>query len=442
LLTRPPELQPALAEAGQSPERLAQRRNLLQLVELRWLAAAGQLLTIVLVHFVLDVRLPLPEMLSVLALLLLFNAASWLRARLALPVANAELLAGLLVDVAALTGQLYYSGGVTNPFIFLFLLQVAVASVLLRPAFVWAVVIAAGLAFMALTQWHRPLALPGFATALSPDYLGGLLVCFALDASLLVIFIGRISRNLRQRDAALANLRQRAAEEEHIVRMGLLASGAAHELGTPLATLSVIVGDWARMAPFAGEPELREDLEEMQRQIARCKAIVAGILSSAGETRGDAPRETTLHAFLDGLVEEWKRTRGAELAYERAGMDLPIISDTALKQMVGNVLDNALEAAPGQPLGFRAAWDDDTLTRGVRDRGPGFPADMLEHLGTPYRSSKGAPGRGLGLFLAVNVARTLGGRIAAHNVPGGAEVTITLPLDALMPQGNPHDGRR
>jgi len=439
LPTQPSTFPQAAAEAA--PERLAHRRNLLQLVELRWLAVAGQLLTILLVQLLLRVQLPLREMLTLLGVLALFNVASWLRARLALPVANAELFAGLLVDVAALTGQLYYSGGITNPFIFLFLLQVAVASVLLRRRYVWGLVLATTGAFVALTTWHRPLPLGGFAeAALSSDYAGGLLVCFVLCAALLVIFIGRISRNLRQRDEALAKLRQRAAEEEHIVRMGLLASGAAHELGTPLATLSVILGDWSRMAPFAAEPELREEIEEMQRQIARCKAIVAGILSSAGETRGDAPSETTLNAFLDDLVEEWKRTRGLGLDYRREGLDLPIISDTALSQMIGNVLDNAVEAAPGQPLRLLASWDDDTLTLHVRDRGPGFPPDMLEHLGTPYRSSKGG-GRGLGLFLAVNVARTLGGQIAAHNVPGGAEVTITLPLAALVPEGEPDDGR-
>ena len=432
-----------LHEAGKAPERLAHRRNLLQLVELRWLAAAGQLLTIVSVYSLLDVQLPLREMFTLLALLGLFNAASWLRTRLALPVTNAELFAGLLVDVAVLTGQLYFSGGITNPFVFLFLLQVAVASVLLRARYAWALVLVTACALVALTNWHRPLPLGSLAqAALSTDYLGGLLICFVLCASLLVIFIGRISRNLRARDASLAQLRQRAAEEEHIVRMGLLASGAAHELGTPLATLAVILGDWSRMAPFAGEPELREEIEEMQRQIGRCKTIVAGILSSAGETRGDAPVETTLHAFLDRLVAEWQRTRpNARLDYQRDGEDLPIVSDTALQQMVGNILDNAMEAAPGAPLRLDAHWDEETLTLCVQDRGPGFPDAMLDRLGTPYQSSKGTPGRGLGLFLSVNVARTLGGQVTAHNVPGGAEVVITLPLAALLAEDKDEDGR-
>jgi two-component system, sensor histidine kinase RegB len=282
------------------------------------------------------------------------------------------------------------------------------------------------------------------APVLSADYIGGLLLCFVLDAALLVIFIGRISANLRQRDESLAKLRQRAAEEEHIVRMGLLASGAAHELGTPLATLSVILGDWARMAPFAGEPELREEIEEMQRQIERCKAIVSGILTSAGETRADAPVEMTLHDFLDAVVAEWQRTRGvANLVYRREGVpDVPIISDTALRQMIDNVLDNALEAAPGGALRLAAGCDDGSLTLRVQDQGPGFPPQILERFGTPYQTSKAKPGRGLGLFLAVNVARTLGGAIEAHNLPaGGAEVLITLPLAALAPEGHADHGR-
>lgn len=429
---------PPLGEVAKAPERLAGRKNLMQLIQLRWLAAAGQLVTILMVQLALSVPLPLQGMLTLVAVLILFNVASWLRSRLALPVSNAELFAGLLVDVALLSGQLYYAGGITNPFIYLYLLQVAVGSVLLRPVYTWAMVGATSLCFLALTQWHRPLFLPDMASmVLSPHYIGGLLICFLINAALLVIFISRIGQNLRQRDARLADLRQRAAEEEHIVRMGLLASGAAHELGTPLATLSVILGDWARMAPFAAEPELREEIEQMQQQVHRCKTILSGILLSAGEVRGEAPVETTLHAFLDHLVEQWRRTRPVKaFQYHREGLvDLPIIGDTALEQMVGNVLDNALEAGPQGMLRLVALCDDDTLTLRVQDEGPGFAQQMLARFGTPYQSSKGRPGSGLGLFLSVNVARTLGGRIEAHNRPGGgAEVIITLPLAALTPE--------
>jgi two-component system sensor histidine kinase RegB len=427
-------------EASQAPDRLAGRNNLLQLIQIRWLAVAGQLVTILFVHAVIGITLPLAEMLSLLGGLSVFNALCWLRSRAApraVGVSDTELMAGLLVDVAVLSGQLFYSGGVTNPFIFLYLLQVAVASVMLRPRHTWTVAGLTSLCFAALTQWHRPLELPALQRdALSTPYVIGLLLCFLINAALLVIFIVRIERNLRQRDARLAALRQRAVEEEHIVRMGLLASGAAHELGTPLATLDVILGDWKRMAPFAGEPELREEIEEMQIQVQRCKSIVSGILLSAGEARGETPMPTTLHAFLDDLVEHWRNTRDAGgLDYDRSTLpDLPVISDVALRQMIDNVLDNALEAAPHAVPRLVARCNDGELVLWISDAGPGFAAGMLERFGKPYESSKGRPGGGLGLFLSVNVVRSLGGRITARNRPeGGAEVKIRMPLAALAP---------
>lgn len=428
-----------------APERRAGRANLRQLIELRWLAVAGQLATVLVVHTGLSIALPWAEMLSLLGVLVAFNLFSIWRSRLAQPVSQIEMCVALLVDVGVLTGQLYLAGGSDNPFIYLYLLQVAVASVLLRPAYLMAIVLSTLTGFVALTQWHRPLLLDATSpTTLSPNYLGGLLLCFLLNVGLLSVFIVRINRNLRQRDAELAELRQRAAEEVHIVRMGLLASGAAHELGTPLATLSVILGDWAHMAPFAAEPELRDEIEEMQRQILRCKAIVTGILMSAGEMRGEAPGLTRLQDFVDRLAAGWHAAHPqAELALRCDALpEVEIISDSALQQVIANLLDNAAEAAPGAALTLVAACpDEDTLSLSVLDDGPGFSPEMLERFGNPYQSSKGQPGRGMGLFLSVNVARTLGGRLQARNREGGgAEVVLTLPLVSLLPRQSRSNG--
>jgi two-component system sensor histidine kinase RegB len=418
-------------------------KNMQQLIQLRWIAVVGQIATIAVVHFGFDIRLPLDRMLAALAFLVAFNIASLLRWRGRQEVTDRELFIALLVDVGTLTVQLYLSGGATNPFIFLYLLQVSLGAVLLRPGYTRTMVAVTAACFTFLTLVHQPLAVPlDHGRGLASAYIQGLLICFALNAALLAIFITRISRNLRARDAHLADLRQRAAEEEHIVRMGLLASGAAHELGTPLATLSVILGDWHRMRPFTQEPELLQEVEEMQAQVARCKTIVSGILLSAGESRGESPVHCTVVAFLDDLVAEWRATRSASaLAYSNVfGDDLPIVSDSALKQMIYNVLDNALEASP-RWVGLEAARDGDLLVLTVSDAGPGFAPQMLAQLGKPYQSSKGSPGRGLGLFLVVNVARTLGGSVSAHNRPeGGAAVTLRLPLAAIELEEVESDG--
>ena len=436
---------PGGAAPAASDPAAAGLRNMQQLIQLRWIAVVGQIATIAAVHFGFAIRLRLDAMLTVLACLAGFNIVSLLRWRPGREVRNGELFVALLVDVGALTAQLYLSGGATNPFIFLYLLQVILAAVLLESWSSWTLVGVTTACFAGVALLAAPLALPvDHDEGLASPYVQGMLICFLLNAALVAVFIKRINRNLRARDARLADLRQRAAEEEHIVRMGLLASGAAHELGTPLATLSVILGDWRRMPAFKASPELLQEISEMQTQLQRCKSIVSGILLSAGEARGEATARTTIGAFLDDLVGEWRRTRAcASFAFDNrfGDDDLPMVSDSALKQMIFNVLDNAVEASP-RWVRFEAARAGDALNLEVSDAGPGFAPEMLAHFGKPYRSTKGRPGGGLGLFLVVNVARTLGGAVSAHNLAeGGACVQLRLPLASItLDEDHDHDG--
>ena len=426
--------------AAASGDDAAGLQNMLQLIQLRWIAVVGQIFTIVFVQLVLDIKLPLWPMSAVVSCLVALNLISLYRRHTHHGGGNGELLCGLLLDVAALTALLYLSGGATNPFVFLYPLQVTLGAVLLEAWSTRVLVAMTSLCFAGLTQFYVPLKLPpGSEGDLFGLHIMGMLVCFVLDAGLLVVFMSRINRNLRARDARLADLRQRAAEEAHIVRMGLLASGAAHELGTPLATLSVILGDWENMALFWQDPERLQELGEMQAEVQRCKAIVTGILLSAGEARGESPVITTLSAFVDGLVRDWRAKRGtAELEYDKQfSDDLPIVSDSALKQIIHNVLDNAQEASP-EWIGLSVSHDGETLVLTVVDEGPGFAPEMLAQFGKPYQSSKGRPGGGLGLFLVVNVVRKLGGRVTAENSEdGGAVVSLHLPLAALS-IGDPH----
>lgn len=415
-------------------EDTTNRKNMLLLIQLRWIAAVGQIVTIAVARWGLGIELPLAQMAVVLAALVALNLGShlWLRKRT--EVRNRALLIALMFDVAALTAQLYFSGGATNPFTGLYLLQVVLGAVLLDARSAWAIVVIAAGCFLALMKLNLPLVLThdlwggGFSL-----YMTGTLVCFALEAALLVFFTTRIARNLRSRDARLAELKQQAAEEDHIVRMGLLASGAAHELGTPLASVSVILSDWRRMPEIRANPEMAEEIEEMQAAVRRCKSIVTGILMSSGEARGDSPIVTTVEDFLNEIVNEWRAGRSAaKLHYVNAfGSNLPIVSDSTLKQVVFNLLDNAFEASP-QWIELTAGHEGDTLVLRVLDAGPGFAPEMLARLGKPYQSTKGRLGGGLGLFLVVNVVRKLGGSVTAENRPeGGASVTLNLPLQTL-----------
>jgi two-component system sensor histidine kinase RegB len=414
------------------PGEDAATANMRQLIQLRWLAAAGQLATIVVVHWRFGVPLPLLPMVGVVALLAAVNL--WSLGRLgARPVTNLALFGALVFDVAALTAQLAMSGGATNPFSAIFLLQVVLGAILLSPWSAWAL---AGLAigcFGLLTEVYRPLAFPpGLEARVGSLLTLGDWLDFALIASLLVLFIGRIGGIIRARDAYLAELRQRAAEEDGIVRMGLLASGAAHELGTPLAQMSVILGDWRRDPRVRADPGFAEEIGDMEAALERCKTIVTGVLQSAGEPRGLAPEPIGARAFLQGVADDWRALHEAEPLFLDLALDEEeaIIADPALRQAVWNLLENAREASPGQIT--LAAWrEDGALKIMVADRGAGFAPGVIAKLGKPVRSRKGA-GHGVGLFLVGNVVRKLDGRMdVANGQRDGAQVTLTLPLAAI-----------
>ena len=440
----------SFAEAHRHPSLLtslgatAGQRNALLLIQLRWLAVFGQAFTIVFSTLMFDLRLPLGPMFAVIGALVLLNLVGMMRPRRGGEVRHADLFGGLLFDMTALTTLLYFSGGASNPFAFLYLLQVMLGATLLESWATWVLVAFSSIAFATLTRVYVPLDLqatdPGRLFEL---HVLGMLVCFVLVVVLLVLFFRRIDANLRRRDQRLADLRQQAAEQDHIVRMGLLASGAAHELGTPLATLSVLVGDWRHLPELRAQPERLQELDEMEAALQRCTNIVSGVLRSAGEARGEGTVLTTLARLFDTLAQEWRGLHPAtalDYSIEQpldtaAFARLPIVSDVALRQVLFNVLENARDVSP-EWIGLSVACAEGQLRVAVRDRGPGFSPDMLAHFGKPYHSSKGRPGGGLGLFLVVNVLRKLGGHAEARNMPGGgATVTLTLPITALAIEG-------
>ncbi len=420
-------------------QRLTERQNMQLLIQLRWIAVVGQVVTISLVHYGFQIALPLLPMALVLVALVATNLAYiyWSQG-LHRPVTSRSVFYALLADVLALTIQLYLSGGASNPFIYLYLLQGILSAVLLPAHYTWCVVAASFVGVLGLTLFHQPLHVQFVSQEGLPSlYVVGVLISFALTSILTIVFLTRIVENTRRRDKRISNMRQRASEEEHIVRLGLLATGAAHELGTPMATMSVILGDWQHMPALMQDEDLREDLQEMQRQLLRCKSIVSGVLLSAGETRAEGTESTTFASFVQGVVSHWQTHNSLQhFALHQQGVkDFAMLSDTALQQMICNLLDNALEASPDW-VELTLSSDHDQIRIQVRDHGPGFDAAVLQQLGQCHVSTKQErPGRGLGLFLVTNVARALGGRVHAGNLPaqqgGGALVEVSLPQSAL-----------
>lgn len=415
-------------------EQQTNRKNLLQLVHLRAIAIWGQFATIFTVHYGMDIALPLEKMFLVLAFLLGLNIVSWQRYKYQKNIRATELFVELLLDAAALTVQLYLSGGASNPFVSLFLLQVIIGAVLLRPVFAWGMAGVTFVCYLTLTLYAHDLpAMHGHhhTHTFFNLHIQGMLVSYTLAACLLVFFLTRINANLRERDTLLADIKQQSMEEEHVLRLGLLAAGAAHELGTPLTTLSVILKDWQSLSLPEDRSILDEDIKVMQREIDRCKGIVSGILLSSGHMRGEAAEVSSLNSFVRETVAQWQTARQpAALDYHGMLPETPIVADKVIHQILFNVFDNAYDASPDW-VSIDAYLRDSMLVIRVEDRGKGFTPDSLASFGKPYASSKDGHGRGLGLFLVVNTLRKLGGQAAPENTDQGGCVTLSIPLQAI-----------
>lgn len=411
-----------------SIEQNTNQKHLRQLINLRYLAMAGQMVTILVVFYGMGMPLPIMPMLGVIGFLGALNLASWGALRWHLSVHSLFLFLCMICDVGALAFQVHLSGGPANPFISLFLLQVILGTLLLPTSYAWILMI------LTLCSYTALLYIPVLHAALPPPpvlYTLGAWITYALTAILSVWFLTRIIRNLKERDYSYARLQQRQAEEDHIVRIGLLASGAAHELGTPLSTLSVILNDWNDPDLPLSEDQRRSDIAIMQAELQRCKKIVSDILISAGEVRGEGAEPMPLQMFMDEVVKKWCSVHpDTTLHYGfHPSTEIMIASDKILEQMLFSIFENAYDVSPGW-IGVDVDISADTLQIKVTDHGPGFAPEVMGQFGKPYNSTKGQ-GHGMGLYLTSNILRQLSGHFAVRNLDKGAEVMISIPLSSI-----------
>lgn len=381
--------------------------------------------------FGLGMPLPLAPIAAVMAAYILFNMLTLWRLRSRPSESAGGFLLQLTLDVAALAALLYFSGGSTNPFVSLFLLHLVIAATTLPRRHAWVIAAVTLACYTLLMRFYMPLphthAMHGSDFSL---HVLGMWFSFLLAVGLIMFFVVAMADQLRQRDRKLAEIREKALRDEHVVALGTLAAGAVHELATPLSTMAVLAGELAH--DYAGNRELTERLGILRSQVERCKATLAQMNASAGHAAGGGDK-VALDAYLNATLAQWQSLNpGAELHAEWQGDEpVPMISvDETLTQAIVSLLNNAAEVSP-DAIEVEAKWSGHELKLAVQDRGPGLSEEQLAGIGRPFFTTK-AEGLGLGLFLTQAVAQRLGGELRLGNRDGGgARVAITLPLAKL-----------
>ncbi len=435
--------------AAPLPDGAATLGSLRRMVTVRWWVLAFAAALVLAVPALLPIRLPVAVLLALVLVAVAWNAVWWRRLRHAATATPAEIFIQLCFDLLLLAALLFFSGGATNPLVSLLLPPVVVAALTLPARQVGAVGALAIAAYSLLMHSFLPLPLddPAHGAHL---HLVGMWLTFVVSVVLVGGFILRMTATLRERDAELAAIREQALRDERVLALGALAAGAAHELGTPLATMAVLAGE-LRADPRLGA-DAQADLDLLRGQIAHCKKIISGLAERAGVERLERAARLRCDDWLESLHARWRDRRGAaDSVFEKVGSGVtahagtppdmgtaPVIAvEPTLEQGITNLLDNAQRA--GGPVTLRVAWDAAQLVIEVADRGPGFPAAVLQQGGQqPFAAH--AAGSGIGLLLTRAAIERLGGRLALSNRPkgdsdaGGATgglARITLPLTGL-----------
>jgi two-component system sensor histidine kinase RegB len=423
------------------------------LLTLRWVAVGGQAAAVLLARHAFGFDLPLDACFVALAAPIVVNLAAWNLFAPSKRLGEREAMLSLLFDLAQVSLLLGLTGGLTNPFAVLILAPVTIAASVLSLRSTVILASAAMAATTLLLVFHSPLAFIDGGVLRPPDlYLLGLWLAITIGIVFMALYTRRIGMESARMADALSAAQLALSREQRLTAIGALAAAAAHELGTPLATIKLISGELAH--DLKDQPEYAEDLALLRSQADRCREILRD-LSDGG--RDDAHVRS---APIVAVVEEAARphkTRGKSLKIRINGEDAALVGDAqpsirrrpevihGLRNLVQNAVDFASET-----VWVDVVEREGALRISVGDDGPGFRGDVLDFLGDPYVTTRGRSrgrgrdgsyqGMGLGLFIAKTLLERTGARIVFANGPGaradidgptGAIVSAIWPRDAL-----------
>ena len=419
--------------------QLSRRLRLNTLIRLRWLAVVGQCAAVVVVAYVLGFPVPVGVCFALIA------CSAWLNLLLAFryPATHrlrpAEALGILLFDTLQLAGLLFMTGGMTNPFAVLMTVPVVVSATSLPLRLTMGLGIVAIGAATLLVFFHLPLPwYPGTELPIPFIYKAGLWIAVVSTIAFTAVYAWRVAEEARQLANALTATELVLQREQHLSALDGLAAAAAHELGTPLATIALVAREMERA--LGKESKFHEDVTLLRSQSERCRQILQRLtsLSSSGE-------EHLARMPLSSLIEEVvapHRDFGIAIKLEnteRKGPEPIARRNAGVIYGLGNLIENAVDFAR-EEVTVRWGWNDGEVHLQVIDDGPGFQAEILDRIGEPYMTtrpggSENGGGLGLGLFIAKTLLERSGAALSFRNSSGpgeGAAVEIAWTRDMFL----------
>jgi two-component system sensor histidine kinase RegB len=359
-------------------------------------------------------------------------------------IPDAAIVAVMAFDCSVLTAMLVLAGGYANPFSMIYVVNVALSAVMLRPLWAWGLLVASLAAFGTLFLFggeHVP-GLPNVdAGTVLNLHMRGMWVALAVSAALIVYIVQRVTRELEELEVELAAERSLGERRDRVASLATLAAGAAHELSTPLSTIAVVAKELQRSLSDTVPDDVRQDLQLVREQVARCREILDRMAANAGENAGEALAPIEARVWAEAALEGFPRRDRVDLESSPEASSARIVGPPrALAETLRGLVKNAVQASPpGERVTLRLDLVRGRVRAIVSDRGPGMTQEVLERVGEPFFTTKvPGEGMGLGLFLTRALAEQLGGSFHLTSRPGtGTEACFELPaLDAGRRSGS------
>jgi two-component system, sensor histidine kinase RegB len=389
------------------------------ILRLRWLAVLGQLATIFIVVQGLEFDVEVIPCLTIISLSALLNLALQIAFNPMQRLEPAYAAALLALNIIELAGLLFFTGGLENPFSFLFLAPVLISATALPIRLTIALGVLAVVCATVLVFFHLPLPWDGDEPLILPQiYLVGVWLSIGVAIGVTSLYAFQVAEESRQLSDALAATELVLTREQHLTQIDGLAAAAAHELGTPLSTIFLISRELERT--IADDSPIAGDLKTLREQAQRCRDILAKItqLSASGAPFDRMPLSTLIeeavapHRDFDVAI---KVRIAIGVTREPVGMRNP-----AILYGVGNILENAVDFARAT-VEVNASWNNEMVEIIISDDGPGIAPDMLKRIGEPYLSRRRSAdetqhgGLGLGVFIARTLLERTGAKVSFAN---------------------------
>jgi two-component system sensor histidine kinase RegB len=432
----------SIANLTAIPERRVtfDRISLRRLVLIRWVAIAGQAVALLVVHFAFDFHLPLLPALAVVGCSVVLNLFITLYRRGATRLGEREAALFLGYDLLQLGLLLYLTGGLHNPFSILILAPVTVAATVLswRPVIALAVFAVAMITILAL--WHVQLPWRGDPPALPPELVLGLWTALVLATVFIGGYTWSVAQEARRLRDAVAATQLALAREQRVSAVGALAAAAAHELGSPLATIAVVARELVNDLP--ADSPYSEDAQLLLSQSERCRQILAQLAHHPDEEGASPYTRLPISALVEAAGALYHDPR-IRLIFATTGEPAdaePLVRRSPeIMHGLNNLVQNAVQFARSE-VSVTIHWDKTNVTVEIADDGPGFPAHLIGRLGEPYLSTRAGASNhmGLGIFIAQSLLERSGAKLTFDNLAeGGAHVVISWQRANLQAEARP-----